>query len=254
MSIQFDFLPPEYHEIYLRRRSVPLLALVSLLVFSLGVGTLVVQMQANRQLRKTHQELTQAWQQTRNQIAQRQQQLAKRDLARKKSRVLKPILVGYPRSWLLEAVFRSVPKDVVIDRLSLSLKEEVRATTSQKNSLQPVAYNSEDTSQDPLLSFQRGMENAAIDLMIAARTVAATAVDDFLTGLAHDPLFEEVNLRTVEGTGGDGKDSGTTRFELVLRSRHLPNPSAFVHPRQLQFHTEKSPPKLEQLANKLESP
>lgn len=254
MAIQFDFLPNEYHEVHLRRRRVPLLALVVLVTFCLGTGALVVQTQWNRHLWNRHQELSNAWEVTRTRVAQFQQQQAEREQARKKLAVLQPILVGYPRSWLLEAVLVNVPQDVVLDRVSVSLKEGTDSTMSEGPGLRGNAYNPESAGQDQLIAFQKAMQSAFIEISIDARTLSATAVQGFLIDLSRNPMFEEVTLRTVEGKLDESKDVETTRFELVLRAKHVPNASQFIHPQDLSRPTGKSQSELHHIANRDGSP
>jgi len=251
MSIQFDFLPKEYHEIHLRRRRVPLLVLVVLFMFCLGTGTLLFQTQLNRRLWKTREELSHTWEQTRVRTAQFQQQQARKEQARKKISVLQPILAGYPRSWLLDSVLANVPQHVVLDRISLSLKEGSDSATSEGLGVAVNVYKSENAGQDQLVAFQKSMKGAWIDILIDARTVSATAVQDFLVDLSRNPIFEEVSLRTVEGTTEDKKDGGTTRFELVLRVRHLPNPSSIIRTQQVNRLAGESPSNLNQLAERI---
>lgn len=251
MAIQFDFLPKEYHEIHLRRRRVPLLALAVLLAFCLGSGGLVGQMQLNRRLWNTRQELSHTWEQTRTRMAQLQQQQAKKEQAKKKLGVLLPILAGYPRSWLLDSVLANVPQHVVLDRISLSLQEGSDSATSKGPGVAVNVYKSENAGQDQLVTFQKGMKDAWIDILIDARTVSATAVQDFLVDLSQDPIFEEVNLRTIESTTEDRNGKGTTRFELVLRARHLPNPSSIIRTQRTDRLAGESPSNPNPLADRI---
>jgi len=152
---------------------------------------------------------------------------------------------------LLDSVLANVPQHVVLDRISLSLKEGSDSATSEGLGVAVNVYKSENAGQDQLVAFQKSMKGAWIDILIDARTVSATAVQDFLVDLSRNPIFEEVNLRTVEGTTEDKKDGGTTRFELVLRVRHLPNPSSIIRTQQVNRLAGESPSNLNQLAERI---
>jgi len=237
MSIQFDFLPKEYHEAHLRRRSISLLVVTLLFIFFLGIGGLLIQIQLNEQFRKTHQELSQIYYENQVKITQHQQEEAKQNLWKKKAELLIPVLAGYPRSWLIQTVFYSVPKDVVLDQISLSLKEERTSTMPQgeRASGSPIEISgSEQPPQDELIARQKSLRNAWIDIVIDARTASAAAVQDFFARLSQYPVFEEVNLQTVEGSPEENTGQATTHFVIFARCRHLPVSSAFVHPRQAQ--------------------
>jgi len=238
MSIQFDFLPKEYHESHFRRRSVSLLVVTVVFILFSGIGGLLIQIQSSRQLQRANRELSQIDKENQIKIAQYQQEEAKRNLLKQKVDLLIPVLAGYPRSWLLEAVLYSVPKDVVLDQISLSLKEDRASETSQgERGVGVVSFEasgSERLSQDELIARQKSLRSAWVDIVIDARTASATAVQDFFARLSQYPVFEEVNLKTVEGTPAENTGQTTTHFVISARCRHLPVPAAFVHPYQVQ--------------------
>jgi len=240
MSIQFDFLPKEYHQTNLRRRNVPWLVSMVLLVVLVGSGGLVVQMGTRRQLWTTYQQLTQQCMANEVKLAQYQHQKAKKRNALRKARLLQPILLGYPRSWLLEAIVSSTPEDVVLDQVRLTLKEEQQVTESQEapvDFLRSGSGGSADKATEELIRAQEKLSRAWIEVVIDGRSVSTTAVQDFCSQLSHFPVIEEINLQTVEGMSNEKIGQGSTHFVLWGRCRHLPPPAAFVRPDQVPAMT-----------------
>jgi len=216
-----DFLPTQYRQQHLRRRSQPWQAVVALAFFALLVGAGFAQ-HRQRQRIESDLEAVEPQYQTALERQQRLSELQGR-LAevRSEAELLAYLRHPWPRTQLLAAVAGPLPDEITLQQIQIR-----RAAPQQPSGERRTRAEAENEEKK-----RAGLAPAARDLaelreeLDGARTVVTFAgitrqsapLHRYLGELAEHPLIAKTELEAIESV--EGADEPTLRFEATLLVR-----------------------------------
>jgi hypothetical protein len=216
-----DFLPTQYRQQHLRRRSQPWQAVVALAFFALLVGAGFAQ-HRQRQRIESDLEAVEPQYQTALERQQRLSELQQRlTEVRAEAELLAYLRHPWPRTQLLAAVAGPLPEEITLQQVQIR-----RAAPRQPSGERPTRAEAEQeekklaglapAAQD-LAELRKELDGARTVVTLAGITRQSAPLHRYLGELAEHPLIDKTELGAIENVEGAGEP--TLRFEATLLVR-----------------------------------
>ncbi len=190
---QLSFLPDDYMEKKLRRRTNAILGTLFFVVVCAIGGTLFLKEQATRQMERQKSDLDSQLTEAARPIEQFKQMQEKQQTLAKQAEITSSLLERVPRTYLLAEITNGIPGGVSL--LDFNLDSKLRAGAA--SSAPKTAFDAKRAEAE---AGNRVSQARVYDVTMRITGIAATdvQVSQFITKLNRSSLFRDVNLLVSE--------------------------------------------------------
>ncbi|HEX8521874.1 MAG TPA: PilN domain-containing protein [Tepidisphaeraceae bacterium] len=205
---QLSFLPDDYLEKKLRRRTNAILGTLFLVVVCAIGGTLFWKEQTTRQLEKQKSELDGQLTEAAKPIEQFKQMQEKQQQLAKQAEITSSLLERVPRSYLLAEITNGIPGGVSL--LDFNLDSKLRAGAPAPSASSPNNNGAPAPAPAPQA------RNYDVNMRLTGVAGTDVQVAQFISKLSRSPLFKDVNLLISEEFKNEKETLRKFQVEMTL--------------------------------------
>jgi len=218
---EVDFLPAQYRQQHLRRRSQPWQAVVAMAFFALLVGAGFAQHRQRQRIESDLEAIEPQYQtalEQKQRLAELEGRLAE---VRAEAELLAYLRHPWPRTQLLAAIVAPLPDEITLQQIQIRRAApqqpsgERRTRAGAQNEEKKVAGLA-PAARD-LAELRQRLDGARTVVTLSGTTRQSAPLHRYLGELAEHPLIAKTELESIENV--EGAAEPTLRFETTLLVR-----------------------------------